>query len=277
MKSKIQKFSLLCLIYFFLVLQTWAQQELTLNKLVGTYVAGHSYGGSSITLESDGRYTIENGSHDHTGSRETGTYIFSGGLLRFTITRYFIRREDEETEINLLDPKEVKKLYDENKIIKEFSLKPIKWSDRIYLIYEGFLIYFVNAINLGLEPRDELTGNNAAAFFYLREGDEQKKVRGRPLIPAKWQSYLLSKPVTAKIISIKTQGSERIATINKGKRHGLKVGMKLVMKGQQEPTLYSQHGVILTVKDRTATVRVEDRYESVKYEVGTILFSKYAP
>src|SRR5687767_11731278 len=111
MKSKIHASSLLSIIYFFLVLQISAQQELTLDKLVGTYVTGHGHGGSSITLKSDGRYSIESGNHDHSGSKATGTYVFSGGLLRFIMERYVVREMGVDREINLLDPKQIKEQF----------------------------------------------------------------------------------------------------------------------------------------------------------------------
>ena len=127
---------------------------------------------------------------------------------------------------------------------------------------------FSNAINLGLEPRNELRSEPYYGQFYLRESDLSKSVSGKPSLPTEWQSFILSKPVTAKIVAVEPQGKTKIATINKGSRDGLKVGMKLLVK-EQEPSPWGKEGEILSVEERTAKVQVED------LKVGDILSSKY--
>jgi cell shape-determining protein MreC len=93
-------------------------------------------------------------------------------------------------------------------------------------------------------------------------------VSGKPLLPVEWQSFLLNKPVTAKIVAMEVHGGTKIATINKGSRDDFKVGMKLLGEGQ-EPSPWGKNGEVLSVEERTAKVQVDD------LNIGDILSSKY--
>ena len=56
---------------------------------------------------------------------------------------------------------------------------------------------FIGAINLGFEPR-EVEGYRAYyGQFYLRVGDENKAIDGRPPLPKEFLDNLLSAPVIA--------------------------------------------------------------------------------
>ena len=251
-----------------------AQQTLSVNELAGTYVAGHNFGGSSITLEADGTYSQNSGACTM-ATKESGKYLLSDGVIRFTILKYTgVQFSDESKEIDLFNDEARKEFYgyrDGEKVepLKtEFTLLPVKWGERIYLIDEDDLKDFSNAINLGLEPRNELRSEPYYGQFYLRESDLSKSASGKPSLPTEWQSFILSKPVTAKIVAVEPQGKTKIATINRGSRDGLKVGMKLLVK-EQEPSPWGKEGEILSVEERTAKVQVED------LKVGDILNSKY--
>jgi hypothetical protein len=251
-----------------------AQQILSVSELAGTYVAGHNFGGSSITLEADGTY-FQNSGACTMATKESGKFALSDGIVRFTILKSTgVQFSDESKEYDLFNPEARKEFFgyrDDEKVepLKtEFTLLPVKWGERIYLIDEDDLKDFANAINLGLEPRAELSSEPYYGSFFLRESDLQKSVSGKPSLPAEWQSFLLSKPVTAKIVAIELQGKTKIATINRGSRDGLKVGMKLLVK-EQEPSPWGKEGEILSVEERTAKVQVGD------LKVGDILNSKY--
>jgi hypothetical protein len=251
-----------------------AQQVLTVSELAGTYVAGHNFGGSSINLQADGTYSQDSGACTM-ATKRSGKYFLSDGIVRFTILKYTgVQFSDESKEIDLFNPEARKEFFgygnDERvePLTTEFSLVPVKWGERVYLIDDSDLRDFSNAINLGLEPRPELRSEPYYGSFFLREGDLQKSVTGKPSLPAEWQTFLLSKPVTAKIVAIETQDKTQIATINRGSRDGLKVGMKLLVK-EQEPSPWSRVGEILSVEKRTAKVQVDD------LKVGDILSSKY--
>jgi hypothetical protein len=120
---------------------------------------------------------------------------------------------------------------------KEFVLVP--WGSRLYLIETNRIVAFCNAINAGDEPRTE--GHD---HFLLREGDWKKKVKAWPSIPKLWgDQYLLKSPVVCIVRAVRGY-SESIrvpeypytadgtlngirATINAGKKRGLRPGMTL--------------------------------------------------
>jgi hypothetical protein len=265
---------LLFVVCLVLAVSISAQQTLNAKELAGTFVAGHNFGGSSITLDADGTYSQNSGACTM-ATKESGKYVLADRVIRFTILEYTgIQFSGESKEIDLFDSQARKEFFgyrDDEKVepLKtEFTLLPVKWGERIYLIDEGNLKDFANAINLGLEPRKELTSQPYYGQFYLRESDLPKSVSGKPSLPAEWQSFLLSKPVTAKIVAIAAQGKTKIATINRGSRDGLKVGMKLLVK-EQEPSPWGKEGEVLAVEERTAKVQVDD------LKVGDLLNSNY--
>ncbi|MCL2709564.1 MAG: hypothetical protein FWE95_01685 [Planctomycetaceae bacterium] len=106
--------------------------------------------------------------------------------------------------------------------------KPIRWGERIYLIPTYRVIEFCNAVNSGGEPRNRTYGR-----FYLRRGDEEKEVKGKPELSEEFMPYLLDKPVDATIASVEKihekDRHQNIATVvvNKGKNDGLLPGMEL--------------------------------------------------
>ncbi|HEV2860523.1 MAG TPA: hypothetical protein VGX48_05935 [Pyrinomonadaceae bacterium] len=251
--------------------QVVAQAAATPETLEGKYFIGHRFGASALTLRADGTYSVESGDCT-TEYLDSGTYVVSEGALRLTILKYVAKRRGADREINLLDPNERKEFYGGGdagrEISREFSLLPVAWSERTYLIPENDLDDFAGAINLGLEPRAELSAEPFYGSFYLREGDEQKKVAGPPSLPERWLALLLRKPVTATIVSIEGDGPEKVATINKGSRAGLKVGVRLIGV-DEEPTPWSVTEVSY-VDGSTAKVRV-----GPDSKVGDKLTTKY--
>jgi len=264
MVTKINRVLLLCLAVLLPIAQSMAHQEEAFKKFAGTYVSGHSFGGGSLTLKPDGTYSATGSSDDGTVIKASGIYAFSDGILRFTTVREVGKRMGGDKELNLLDPKERQEMFGSStpaEINREFEMLPITWSDRIYLIDEKDLKDFVNAINLGVEPRAMLSGEPYYGSFYLRRGDEQKKVTGNPSLPEKWLSLLLGKPVTATVIEIveskKQQfgGATTTAIIDKGSKDGLRVGTRLLSIGE-EPSPY-RGTEIISVTEKTATVRAD--------------------
>jgi hypothetical protein len=243
------------------------------------------FGGGSRTLEPDGHYSAGGGSDDGTVIRESGTYALSGGVLRFTILKLVGSRNHGGDEKNLLDPKERKEIFGESAsgdAVREYTMLPVTWSDRIYLISESDLKDFANAINLGLEPRSWLTAQSPDepyyGSFYLRKGDEQKKVKGMPSLPKEWLAFLLREPVTATVISIQESKkaafmTSSTATINRGRRDGIKVGMRLVAKGEEPSTSFGTE--IISVEEETAKVRAVRVSEPLN--VGDKLSTRYEP
>ena len=108
--------------------------------------------------------------------------------------------------------------------------KSIRWGERLYLIPTDKVIQFCYAVNSGDEPR---TGRRNFSRFFLREGDWDKKVEGKPEIPVEFAAYLLDEPIEAAIVSVgniqqkDSIGNTADVVINKGKRDGLQLGMRM--------------------------------------------------
>ena len=241
-----------------------AQQFFNANELVGTYFEGDDYDfvRSGIELKADGTYLY--GLHSCTYSTiQSGKFDISNGIIHFTILKYTGRKfSNRKKEINLLNTKARKKFYgdDDDEVESpetEFSLVPVKWDERTYLIFESDLKNFANAVNLGVEPRSETHSEIWFGSFFRREGDEQKSVSGKPMLPAEWQSYLLDEPVTAKITATEKQGEDNLGIIDRGSRDSLKVGMVLT-GGNEEPSVFSREGIVVSVDERSAKILIFD-------------------
>jgi hypothetical protein len=285
MTADIYRLPLLCLALLFSATPSSTRQERSVAKFAGTYVVGHEFGGGSFTLAADGRYSAVSGSDDGTSISQSGTYVLDGGILRFTVEREVGRRMGGAKEIDLLDPNGRKEMFGDSpagEFEREFTLLPVTWSERVYLLYERDLKDFADAINLGLEPRSTLTAEPFSepyyGAFYLRKGDERKQVRGSPSLPAKWLSYLLSKPVTATVVSIEEtvkgkSGASYTATIDKGSSDGLRAGMRLLMDGEEpSPWLGTE---VVSVAEKTARVRARQINSELK--IGNRLSTRNDP
>lgn len=285
MRVKYSSPFLLFFILLFSTVQSPAQQESIFKKFAGTYVTGHTFGGGSITLGADGTFSDGGGSDDGTTASGSGTYTLINGVLHIKYTKETLRRGHDAEELNLLDPKGNKEMSPSNgnsEIQKEYKYLPIEWSERIYLISEIDLKDFANAINLGLEPRSSLTAGWDTlpwyGSFYLRSGDQQKKVTGNPNLPKEWLSFLLREPMTATVINVeKIEKLEFVtistATVNKGSKHGLKVGMRLVAK-DEEPSPWDGPQVISVEKE---TAKIQARLSRTELKVGDKLSTRYEP
>ncbi len=202
--------------------------------------------------------------------------------MHFKITKQTGKRAGDGKEFNLLDPEERKEMFrsdESGNVEKEFKYLPIEWSERIYLINENELKNFANAINLGIEPRSSLVSERDSSpwygSFYLRSGDEQKKVAGNPNLPEKWLSFLLRKPLTAVVISVQEVEKRQFVTIstvtiNKGSKDGLKVGMRFVTK-DEVPSQWGATEIISVEKDKA---KIQARTE---LKIGDRLNTKYKP
>ncbi|HRI04432.1 MAG TPA: hypothetical protein PLL77_11880 [Pyrinomonadaceae bacterium] len=264
--------------------QTTFTQTDVFKKFAGEYITGHEFGGSTITLGSDGLFSDAGGSHDGTRVVTKGNYTLVNGKLMFRVTSSTLKLRDEQV-IDLLDPVAVKKRYGPNETPTRTELlrNPIEWSGRIYLIPDDEMNRFVDAVNLGIEPRpalhsDRYTGSPWFGSFYMRKGDEKIKVAGPAPLPKPWNDLLLSKPVNAKVIKIFSMEKKGYSTlftvaINKGSHHGLKAGMKLILDGE-EPDPWSGPEVV-SVEVNTAQVKVRPNRDKLK--VGDKITSVYKP
>jgi hypothetical protein len=220
-------------------------RALAIDDLIGSYTHSGQFAGSTITIERESKFHINAG--DCTQEYfEAGTYEFKAGVVYFTTTKHTVKShgESDEEAKDLLDPKVFKELYDDDPPAdyKTDELVPVKWGDRLYLLRKDSFAEFCNAINLGLEPRNELGSDWYLGSFYLRKGDESKSVTGRPSLPDNLLGLLLEQPVDSEITSILREGDSEIAVIGKGSEAGLKRGMRLVINENElgeGPTLWS--------------------------------------
>jgi hypothetical protein len=116
---------------------------------------------------------------------------------------------------------------------------PLRWGDRHYLIPEGKLPEFANAINNGWEPGE------TNASFLIRGGDAHLPVTGDAHLPDTVRRLLLAKPIKARIISVRdvqlttttypggswVEGSSTV-TLDAGSREGVLVD--LILNGDFE-------------------------------------------
>lgn len=143
---------------------------------------------------------------------------------------------------------------------KSWELVVVPWGDRRYLIPVEKMVDFVNAVNLGREPRSDAHG-----LFLLRRDDETKKVSGKPKLPKKFAQFILQRPVDPKITAVGEtvveEGSSELlrqvmvkATIDRGKSHGLFPGMELAIVSEPPLLFLGLEGRVVSVGEKTAVV-----------------------
>jgi hypothetical protein len=133
----------------------------------------------------------------------------------------------------------------------------VPWDARAYLVEPDGLIAFCNAVNRGDEPRTYSGG-----LYYLREDDWDKKVKGRPKVPTEVKEYLLTKPIMARVLEVKSFRKDvqikgqpcpmdgYPAIIDRGSQDGLRVGMELGWHGDENWV----RAVVTAVAEKRATV-----------------------
>jgi hypothetical protein len=231
---------------------TFAQQP---TELVGSYLFRFEFGGTRLTLKGNGTFLQQSG--DCTGiTTATGPYVCQNGLCEFTTQKLYRRGNDEKKQHDLTKPKERKKHLDTDEPFTpdRFQLQVIKWGDRVYLMDNGQFASFIDAINLGFEPRPVDGYRPLYGFIFLREGDENKLVQGRPPLPNEFLANLLPAPITATVVKLETVDKESIATIDRGNADGLRTEMPMV---QVEPkSFYYDSYRIISVDAHSAKVQV---------------------
>jgi hypothetical protein len=264
-----------CLVLLLLAVGASARQTESPSELAGTYYAGHRFGGSAVELRGDGSYSIKSSSCTSSTER-SGTFAFSDGALRFKMLKFVGRPHGDGQEVDLFDDRARREFFGYRRDEKaepletESSLSLVRWGGRIYLVGEDDLSNFTHAVNLGLEPRAHLSSEPFYGSFYLREGDLRKEVGGSPSLPERWLGLVLKRPVTATIVRVEVAGDETTATINRGSKSGLRVGMRLLAK-DEDPSPWGGSKVVSTGA-KTARVRVVS-----ESKVGDKLTTKYEP
>lgn len=239
-----------------------AKSGLTAAEIVGSYTYSGEWGGDTRTFAEGGKYSS-------LGGDCTQEYLFEGSY-RIAEGRVLIRilsakkwphgRRDTEDE-EKIEPPEGEAWGD-----SEERMLPIRWGARLYLLHEGALQDFCNAVNAGIEPRGEGDPDyspflRGAYFgtFYLRDGDEKKKAEGEPKLSDEWRRFLLKKPIKGLVLSV--GGGEGEAVVNVGAREGLRKGMLLFLESDGSDVPPSRYTAmeVLSIADETAVVQGLER------------------
>jgi hypothetical protein len=239
------------------------------SNLVGSYVFSFEWGGGEITLNKKGRFTATSSSCTSV-TTESGNYSVSNNLIRFTTLKLSIRNFDDHKEHDLTKRKARKKYLETDEPFKpeSWEVQVVRWGERVYLVDQNAYRGFIEAINLGFEPRQAKAILPYFGSIYLRIGDENKPVAGPPPFPEEFLRDLLPAPVIATIIELKTEGTSTLATIDRGSADGLREKMPLV---SVTPTIFFRGYRIRSVREHTAEV---DVYGDVK--VGDQLSTRVA-
>lgn len=274
-----KKYFTLLILFFLFVINAFSQTTYTLKDLAGTYVYSSGFVGASFSLKDDGKYEYRTFSDccDPVW-KQVGTYAIKENVVHFKIIQYTLN------QYNLFDPKErteaLVKLYHEKeedikdaKVETENEMHIVRWGERSYLLNYTDLYKFAAAVNLGIEPRNEIIHDDfLSTQFYLRIGDEKKNVSRKPNLPVEWLSYILDSPLTAKITKVEGEKRERKFTINKGNEDGLKIGMCFV--GENVKIEYNNLMWVISVEEHSAKVEDQSLLYPPKYKIGDTLTTK---
>ncbi|MGA9993945.1 MAG: hypothetical protein WBP93_00960 [Pyrinomonadaceae bacterium] len=254
----------LSIAFHLLAIQSFANPtHFNSREFAGTYIIGNPSYAACLHLDAKGIFRI----FDAKGSGHispdgncnykrggSGTYVFSQGVLKFTVLKYI------RSHHSLAGNKPER---------STFVMFPLRWSGRLYLLDKDTLADFANAINLGLEPRRSLITENYYGQFYLRTGDETKEVSGTPSLPVKWSSLLLKNPVEAQVTKVEVGCSYLMLTIDKGSGAGLKPEMRLIRENAAEPSLSFDPLIVFVEKN---SARLQARGE---WKVGDKLTTRF--
>jgi hypothetical protein len=224
----------------------------TMATLAGEYLLGDGFVNETLNLSVTGRLKYVWSADDGGISHGIGEAKVVDGRLVLKAVIWFPNREP--------------------KLFPEYY--PIRWDKRLYLLSESDMLLFCNAVNLGLEARDEGSG-----LFYLRKVLPQKardgleepkfdKAVGLPELPRPWSDFLLKRPLQGKVIDVLNDGR---AIVDLGSDAGLRVGMELLVvddtrdKGQSVEASYGLATVVAVDAHRcTAKVKKSRLFRGFK-------------
>src|SRR2546430_2457486 len=204
-------------------------QQKSPPEIIGSYLFRFEWGGTKLTLKADGTFVHQSSSCTAV-TTESGPYHFSAGVLHFTTLNITSRGySKDDKEIDLRKRKARKEILGTDEPLKteEEKLMVIRWDQRIYLMDVREFESFVDAINLGFEPRHVDGYRPLYGQILLREGDENKDVIGLPSLPSNFLSMLLPEPITATVVRVEKTDKLTIATVDRGTQDGFRKGMTL--------------------------------------------------
>ena len=226
------------------------------KELVGSYLFRFQWGGTELKLQPNGIF-ISTSSDCTQVFTSSGSYSVTNNVLTFTTKKLSVRSFSDNKEHDLTKRKNRKKYLDTDEPFKPetWDLQIVRWGQRIYLMDQNALGKFIDAINLGFEPREVDGYRVYYGDFLLRVGDENKAIDGRPSLPQEFFENLLSAPIIATILKFETGN---VATIDRGSEHGLRKGMFLVTLREESGAYVSdfQPHMIISVEPTSARVQL---------------------
>jgi hypothetical protein len=211
------------------------KSENPLAGLAGEYFFSNGFESENLELSSKGRFKLEY--RNCTGGYQiSGNAKFVDGHLALTTDLVYRMFFDAAPS----------------------DFIPIRWGERLYLVprWEGAV--FCNHINLG-SP----TGYPASTF-YIRSGDEKKKVRGLPDVPKEWKPMLLARPLNGKVVEVM---KPRRARVNFGHSSGAWKGMMLRVDCEGSPWAQA-------VEVHATNCVIEGHHPATVYRIGDLVSSK---
>lgn len=168
-------------------------------RLAGEYSYGNGYDlNCTLEISSDGRFLYKKCQYERVLDQAAGCIVLKNGQL---MLQPQVPHDDWPRGMGNV-------------------LVPVAWGQRLYLVPANDIRGFSNQINRGLEPvRRGNIGN-----YFLREGDWDRPVEGKPDLPQEWKERLLEKPVTG-LVAGRDPSNRWI--IDLGKDHGVYDGMEL--------------------------------------------------
>ncbi len=235
----------------FIIILSFPTAAQTNSDLVGSYLARFEFGGTEITLNANGTY-VSHSSNCTSVVSEKGTYSVANNVLSLNPRKQFFRSFSDNKDRDVTTRKARKKYLDTDEPFSTATeyLQIIRWGERIYLMNENQFEGFVDAINLGFEPR-EVDGYRAYYGSYLlRVGDETKPVHGPPPFKQELLELLLPAPIIATVLSVE----EDYAVIDRGSEDGLRQDMSLVR--YDEESFFFDYWLVFEVGPSRSKVRL---------------------
>lgn len=144
---------------------------------------------------------------------------------------------------------------------------PVVWGKRLYLVPQNDIAGFSNQVNRGLEP----VSRGGINSYYLREGDWDRPVEGKPQLPDGWENQLLDEPVTG-VIAGRDPSNRWI--INLGKYHNIYEGMELSAWASDRRRFVNL--LVTEIGEHTSAVEIVDAPPNMAIQ-GWTVYSKVTP
>lgn len=215
-------------------------------RLAGEYSYGNGYDlNCTLEISPDGHFLYKSCKYDRVIDQAAGCVVLQNGQL-------VLQPQIEPGEW----PKGMGNV-----------LMPVAWGQRLYLVPANDIRGFSNQVNRGLEP---VRRGNMGSYF-LREGDWDRPVVGKPDLPEEWKDRLLEKPVTG-LVAGRDPSNRWI--IDLGKDHGVYDGMEL---SAWAPGLRQFVTILVTeTGTHTSAIKIVGAPENTRIQ-GWTVYSRVVP